>query len=203
MTDLYGLPLKDFVAARNALAKELKAAGRRDEAAAVAKLAKPTVAAWAANQVLRTQTAAAKDLFAAGDALGKAGAKDLREAMARHREAIGVLLDAARGLLDPDGRSLSDQTLERVQQTLHAASLDPELREAAETGTLTREHVFSGLPDKVGGAKRKPATKKKPPKRDAAAERKKKAYAAKLRAAEEAASRAAAELEELRRTKPG
>ena len=39
--DLYGLPLADFVPARNALAKELKAAGRRDEAAEVAKLAKP------------------------------------------------------------------------------------------------------------------------------------------------------------------
>ena len=208
MTDLYGLPIKEFVPARNALAKELKAAGKRDEAAVVAKLAKPTVAAWAANQVLRTQTKAAKELFAAGDALAKADAKKLRDAMARHREAVTALLDAARGLLDPEGKSLTDATLEKVQQTLHAASLDPALREQAETGTLTREHVFSGLPEKVGKvAKRKPAAKKKPapakkPKRDTAAERKKKAYEAKLRRAEEAAAKAAADLEKLRRSKP-
>ena len=205
--DLYGLPLAEFVPARDALAKERRAAGRRDEAEAIKKLAKPTVAAWAANQVLRTQTAATKELFAAGDALARANAAKLRDAMSRHREAVVTLLDAARGLLDPDGKSLSDTTLERVQQTLHAASLDPDLRDDAKAGRLTREHVFSGLPEKVGKAKRKPAAaKKKPPtkkpKRDAAAERKKKAYEARLRAAEEAAARAAAELEQLRRSKP-
>jgi cob(I)alamin adenosyltransferase len=204
MSDLYGLPLAEFIPVRNAFAKELKAAGKRDEAEAVKKLAKPTVAAWAANQVLRTQGKATKELFAAGDALAKADAKKLRDAMARHREAVTTLLDAARGLLDPDGKSLSDATLERVQQTLHAASLDPALREEAEAGALTREHVFSGLPEKVGATKRKPAAKKTPakPKRDAAAERKRKAYEAKLRAAEVAAAKAAGELEKLRRSKP-
>src|SRR3954451_13945277 len=108
MNDLYGLPLAQFVPARNALAKELKAAGRRDEAAAVAKLAKATVAAWAANQVLRTHGPAARELFAAGDPLARGDATKLRGAMSRHRAPVGALLDAARGLLDPDGKSLTD-----------------------------------------------------------------------------------------------
>lgn len=199
--ELYGLPLKDFVAQRTALARALRQAGERDEAAGVAKLPKPTVAAWAANQVLRTQRADAKELFAAGDALAGASAATLRDAITRQREAVDTLLDAARGLLDPDGRGLSDTTLERVQQTLHAASLDPRLREDAEAGRLVKEHVFTGLPEKVAEAKKaKPAARKKPaqPRPDP----KQKAYEARLRKAEEAAARAAAELDELRRSGP-
>ena len=60
---LYGLPLEAFVGERDALAKELRAAGRRDEAAAVKALTKPTVAAWAVNQALRTQHKAAGELW--------------------------------------------------------------------------------------------------------------------------------------------
>ena len=47
--ELYGLPLEDFVAQRDALAKRLRADGDRDAAAAVKKLPKPTRAAWAAQ----------------------------------------------------------------------------------------------------------------------------------------------------------
>src|SRR5437773_10087717 len=44
---LYQLPLSEFTAARNALAKTLKG----DEAARVRALAKPTVVPWAVNQL--------------------------------------------------------------------------------------------------------------------------------------------------------
>src|SRR3954447_8139768 len=50
---LYGLPLEEFVAERDALAKRLRADKRREEADAVKSLRKPSVAAWAVNQVLR------------------------------------------------------------------------------------------------------------------------------------------------------
>ena len=53
--ELYGLPLDEFVPARNALARELKGAGEPAEAAEVAALRKPSVAAWAVNQLVRTQ----------------------------------------------------------------------------------------------------------------------------------------------------
>ena len=46
--DLYGLPLERFVPERTALGKALRSEGKREEAAAVAKLVKPSVAAWAA-----------------------------------------------------------------------------------------------------------------------------------------------------------
>ena len=208
---LYGLALAEFVPERTALAKALRADGRRDEAAAVAKLAKPTVAAWAANQVLRTQAADRRELLAAGDALTEATGPGLREAIARHRDALGRLMAAARGLLDPDGRELSAGTLEKVMQTLNAASLDPELREAAEHGRLAREQVFSGLglrtgpregetqPEPARKAKPKPKPKPKPqpkpkPKRNVKLE----AAERRLAAAEERVEQLRAEVARLR-----
>src|SRR5438034_1483998 len=122
---LYGLPLEEFVPARDALARELRGAGRRDEAAAVAALRKPSVAAWAANQAVRSQPKAARELWAAGDALLAAheaavagrsgGGAALRDAAARHRAAVRELLAAASGLLDGRGRGLSATMLQRVE----------------------------------------------------------------------------------------
>ena len=50
---LYGLPLDEFTPARNAAAKELRDQGLKAEADAVKALAKPSVAAWAVNQLTR------------------------------------------------------------------------------------------------------------------------------------------------------
>ena len=65
--DLYGLPLDRFTDERNALAKRLRQEGRRDEAAGVSKLRKPSLAAWAVNQLVRTQKREVSGLFKAGD----------------------------------------------------------------------------------------------------------------------------------------
>jgi hypothetical protein len=153
--DLYGLPFEEFTAARDTLAKRLRSDGRREEADAVAALRKPSVAAWAANQAIRSQPAAARELWAAGDALTKAhsrvvagrrGAGDaLREATARERAALRALVEAAAGLLDHRGHSPTRQTLEKVSDTLHAAALDPEVRAEAVDGRLVVERRHVGL----------------------------------------------------------
>jgi hypothetical protein len=151
---LYGLPLDAFVAERDALAKELRGSGQRDEAAAVKALKKPSVAAWAVNQALRTQGKAARELWQAGDALaaaqekilaGKGSGADLRAAGERERAAVEPLVDAARGLLTASGGDLSETTVERVRQTLHAAAIDPEAREEIASGRATRERAPQGL----------------------------------------------------------
>src|SRR5947209_20145303 len=94
--DLYGLPLERFVPERGALAKALRNEGERDEAARVGKLPKPSRAAWAVNQLVRTQRRAVAALFEAGDALqqaqteviaGRGQAGSLREAAERERAA--------------------------------------------------------------------------------------------------------------------
>ena len=66
---LYGLPLDAFVPERDALAKRLRAEARRDEADEIKALRKPSVAAWAVNQAVRSQPKAARALWEAGDAL--------------------------------------------------------------------------------------------------------------------------------------
>ena len=45
--ELYGLPIDRFVAERGAVARGLRADGKREEAARVSGLRKPSVAAWA------------------------------------------------------------------------------------------------------------------------------------------------------------
>src|SRR5258705_5679839 len=48
---LFRLPVAEFTAARNTLAAQLKKGGRRDESERVKALAKPSIAAWAGNQL--------------------------------------------------------------------------------------------------------------------------------------------------------
>ena len=54
---LYSEPLETFIAARNALAKALVQAADREGAAVVKALRKPSVAAWALNQLSHTRAA--------------------------------------------------------------------------------------------------------------------------------------------------
>src|SRR5580693_9537854 len=110
--ELYGLPLDRFVPERAAFAKQLRSAGDRAGAAEVAALRKPSVAAWAVNQLVRTQPRAIKELYASGDDLvsaqerlmsGDGDSRSLREANTRERSAVDALLALARGLLTSDG----------------------------------------------------------------------------------------------------
>jgi len=151
---LYGLPLDAFVAERDALAKRLRADGRRDEADEVKALRKPSVAAWAVNQVVRSQPKPARALWKAGDALigaqddllaGRADAAKLRTAVEDERAALDALLDAARGLLTGEGHDLGDTTIERVRDTLHAGAIDAEAREEVAAGRAVRERAHAGL----------------------------------------------------------
>ncbi len=51
--ELYSLPREEFVAARDARAKEARSAGQRELATAIRVLRKPTVAAWLVNLLAR------------------------------------------------------------------------------------------------------------------------------------------------------
>jgi hypothetical protein len=152
--ELYGLPLERFVPERNALAREQRNAGLRDEATEVAGLRKPSVAAWAVNQLVRTQRRGVDDLFEAGDGLrevhdavleGRGDGSSLRGAVERERLAVEALIEAARGLLTSDGHELSPTIIDRVADTLHAAALDEDARRQVEDGRLERELRHVGL----------------------------------------------------------
>jgi hypothetical protein len=154
--DLYGLPLERFVAERGALARALRGEGRREEAAAVAGLRKPSVAAWAVNQLVRTQDAGVRALLEAGDVVreaqaallaGGADSRAVRAAAGAERAAVDRLVAAAGGLLSAEGHELSAAVIDRVADTLHAAALDEDARREVEGGRLARELRHVGLGD--------------------------------------------------------
>lgn len=182
---LYGLPLEDFTRERDAAARELRKAKERDVADVVAKLPKPTQAAWAANALAREHRDLVDDLLAAGDELREAqdaalagkGAEALREATAAEREAVDALMVAAKDL-KPGGRKPTAATLEKLRTTLEAAATDDDVRAALEQGRVVADAEGGGAWGLLAGADvpatrpRKPAKKRaKPASKQEAAER--------------------------------
>src|SRR5262249_12774756 len=74
---LFGLPLPEFTPARNALATRLKQAGRNDDATRAKTLMKPSVSAWAVNQLYWKHRDAFDRLMESGQRLRKAQAAQL------------------------------------------------------------------------------------------------------------------------------
>jgi hypothetical protein len=104
--------------------------------------------------LVRTQSRELGALFKAGDALQKAQADllggrtepgALRHAVDAERAAVDRLTETARGLLSSDGHELTQATLERVSETLHAAALDDAARATVRDGRLERELRHIGL----------------------------------------------------------
>ena len=154
---LYGLPLDDFTGERDAAARDLRKSGDREAAQVVGKLRKPTVAAWAVNQLARRHGDEMGALLEAGEELREAHEQLLAgkrgdavgQAAAAERAAVGKLVQRARRL------DLSPATLERVAETLHAVAGSEELREELRRGAVTREHQaasFGGLDLGTAGA---------------------------------------------------
>lgn len=148
--ELYSLPLADFVPERDALARSLKKDGDAEEAARVKALRKPSVAAWAVNQAVRTSPGDLEALLAAGAALRQAQghlmkggeASEVHEAGAEERRAVDRLLAHAEKALGDAG---SAESLARVRETLQAVASDEELRAEVERGVVVKERRASGF----------------------------------------------------------
>jgi hypothetical protein len=138
---LYRLPLEQFVATRDQLARRLRAAGDRATARQVAGLRRPPLSAWAANQLAHAAPNAVAELLEAGAALRQAqqdalagqpgAARRLRTATAHLRAAITRLSQRAETLLVRAGHAASDATLTRLAATLQAAATGDEATRAA------------------------------------------------------------------------
>jgi hypothetical protein len=140
---LYGLTPGEFTAARNALAKELRTEGHRDEAAQVAKLRRPTIAAWAINQVVRVHGDRFAALLAAGQQVRRAqrralsGVRDsgLREATRSRRQLIDELTNLAAQVLTEQGSGAESHRGD-IAATFDAASADDDAAEMVEAAQL-------------------------------------------------------------------
>lgn len=168
--ELYGLDPNDFVAARNDLAKRLRKEGDREQAAEVAKLRRPTPAAWAVNQLVRGHTAEVEEAVRLGEALREAQDRalagdepgDLRQAGRARRDALARLAERAEQLLVDRGGQPGAHAGE-VMATLEAASLDADAGAAVLEGRLSTEleppsgfGALGGLPVAEPPAARKP-----------------------------------------------
>jgi hypothetical protein len=165
---LYQLPLEQFVATRDQLARRLRAAGDRVTARQVAALRRPPVSAWTANQLAHAAPNALAELLDAGAALRQAqqdalagrpgAARQLRTATAQLRAAITRLSTRAETLLVRSGHAASDATLARLAATLQAAATgDEATRAALAQGRLPGDLDPAGFGLEVGSTPAEPA----------------------------------------------
>jgi hypothetical protein len=149
---LYGLPLDEFVGARDELARGLGREGDREEAARVKALRKPTVGAWALNQAVRRRRVETDALLATGKRL-RAAHEDLmsggdpavlRETMDEERSLTTALADCAEAIASETGKS-GPALRDRVRATLHAAVVEDEVRDELAAGRFVREREAVGL----------------------------------------------------------
>jgi hypothetical protein len=126
VAELYQAPHGSFVTERKRLAAELKAAGDKAGAGRFAKLGRPTISAWAVNQLWWHARDAFETLFDTAAKLRKGGLA----ASGPHREAIATLRARATRILGDAGHAATEGTLRKVTQTLAAlaatGSWDPD-----------------------------------------------------------------------------
>ena len=148
--ELYALPADEFVAARNDRAKAARAAGAREVAAAVAKLAKPNAAAWLANQLARAHADDVRALVELGAAMRDATAAldrdKLRGLSTRQRQLVASLVGRAREVAEASGRQPNDTTIRDLEDILHAALAEPDAADELTAGRLTGTLRSSGFP---------------------------------------------------------
>ena len=181
--ELADLPPEDFVAARDALAKALKAEGKVTEAAEIKQLKKPTVQAWITEQVRRhhddvidaLRDASAAVANAQEQAITSGDREQLKTATATRRDALRDVGRAVEQVLARNGRpaTYKDEVVATIEQAV--------TEEVTGGGFGLRDDVK--LP------------KRKAPARDVEAERRAKEAKAEIAAAEERVERARRELQ--------
>lgn len=140
--ELYTLDPEEFVPARDAIVRRLRKAGSKEAAAAVAKLRRPTVPAWALNVVAREHPGEVEAVLEAGERLRAAQEKALRgdatalrSATSERRDAIAAVTALVAGVLGDRAPAQAGA----VSATLEAATVDPDVAELLRAGRLDRE----------------------------------------------------------------
>lgn len=154
--ELYALPPADFTDRRTALAKELRAEDR-ELGAAVGKLPKPAVSAWALNRYARERGDDLDELLSLGGQLREAQSElagdRLRSLMADAHALVQRTLDGVTAVASEGGSPLSSTLLGQVEQTLRAALADEDAAAAVRAGVLAKPLAPAGFgPVDLSGA---------------------------------------------------
>ena len=142
---LYALPLDRFTPERDALAKELQAAGDPEAAKRIKALRKPVVSAWTLNALAREDPDGIRELLDLGTrlrdaqrrALSGADVEALRDATDERRRVVGRLARKAAAILERAGTSAGSHE-DDLASTLDAAAVDEDSGELLRSGRLTK-----------------------------------------------------------------
>jgi hypothetical protein len=150
--ELYARPLEEFTAARNALAKALTGAGDREGAALVKAMRKPSMTAWALNQVSRDRVSDIDRLLERGDQLRGAQHEALegdpsflRDARRAFQDEVDGVVRAATEVLAGAGKAVGPSQLDRLSSTAQATATDEEARALVRAGRLDHDLEASGF----------------------------------------------------------
>jgi hypothetical protein len=125
---VYQAPFASFVATRNELAADLKRAGHLEAAASLKTRSKPSLTAWAVNQLYWRARKDLDALLDAGDRV-RAGERALLEgrqaashgeAVQARQKALARLLERADAIVAEEGLALSPAVRQRLHTTLEA-----------------------------------------------------------------------------------
>jgi hypothetical protein len=146
--ELYVLPPNDFVAARNELVRQARAAGSPDVAERLQRLRRPTRSAWLVNLLAR-DSAAMQRLSALGrqlrDAQTGLSHAELRSLAEQRRHLIAELLDRAQAHAADADLRLTPAVLSEVEATLQAALVDLAGALTIRNGRLVRPLSHTGF----------------------------------------------------------
>lgn len=140
---LYQIPLAEFTPARNALVTRLKKGGKPEDAARVKGLIKPSIPAWAVNQLYWHHRSAFDALIAIGERFRRAQAEqitgrpaDVRGPLEERRESLAALSRLAATALRDAGHNPTPDTMRRITSTLEALSVSSSLPDTPRAGRL-------------------------------------------------------------------
>lgn len=142
---LYALPPAAFTAARQELAARLRREGRRQDAAAVKALRRPTPAAWAVSRLLRLEPQRFKELLAAGlqarqaqrrvlagkGAASETATEELRKSLSTAKRLVEELrrrgLELLGGVARPPTAAIADRLTADLQALAYTAGAEKAL----------------------------------------------------------------------------
>ncbi|KOG07752.1 hypothetical protein [Streptomyces viridochromogenes] len=164
LDELYTTPPPDFVARRNELAAAAETSGQVEEARLIQAARRPTLAAWAANLLLRSQPEESGRFLELGRALREAyrtlDAEGIKELSEQRRSIVSALSRQAAELARAAGHRLSDAARQDLESTLRAVLADQDAAGHWATGrlenALTPPSAFPSGTAPAGGTPHKP-----------------------------------------------
>ena len=130
--ELFAGPVEDFVAKRDALVRQLKADGDKEQAAVVKSWRRPSRAVGALNRLALTDDAAAAEFVESARGVGSSRGPSLREANEQFRAAVKRAASSAVDALDEARPS----DLGEVTSALLTLGADTEALESFQEGRL-------------------------------------------------------------------